>query len=98
MSLFRPAARYPVRAAVGLLLFWLITATALSAPEFPQLTGRVVDAAQLLSPEVKARLVERLEAHEQQTGNQLVVVTLPSLGGYDIDDYGYQLGRHWGIG
>jgi uncharacterized protein len=27
-----------------------------------------------------------------------VVVTLPSLQGYAIDDYGYQLGRHWGIG
>jgi uncharacterized protein len=82
---------------VGLLLL-LVTAIVLSGPDFPQLTGRVVDAAQLLSAEAKARLVERLEAHEQQTGNQLVVVTLPSLGGYDIDDYGYQLGRHWGIG
>ncbi len=58
----------------------------------------MVDAAQLLSPEVQARLATQLQAHEQQTGNQLVVVTLPSLGGYDIADYGYQLGRHWGIG
>jgi len=97
MSSLRSAARYPVQVAAGLLLL-LVTAIVLSAPDFPQLTGRVVDAAQLLSAEAKARLVERLEAHEQQTGNQLVVVTLPSLGGYDIDDYGYQLGRHWGIG
>ncbi len=98
MSLFRAAARFPMRAAAGLLLFCLITSAALSAPEFPQLSGRVVDTAQLLSPEVQARLVTQLQAHEQQTGNQLVVVTLPSLGGYDIADYGYQLGRHWGIG
>jgi uncharacterized protein len=28
----------------------------------------------------------------------LVVVTLPSLQGYEISDYGYQLGRAWGIG
>jgi uncharacterized protein len=28
----------------------------------------------------------------------MVVVTLPSLQGYDISDYGYQLGRAWGIG
>jgi uncharacterized protein len=28
----------------------------------------------------------------------VVVVTIPSLQGYAIEDYGYQLGRHWGIG
>ena len=100
IALLWPAARHPVRPAVGLLtlLFCLFTATALSAPDFPQLTGRVVDTAGLLSAAAKARLVARLETHEQQTGSQLVVVTLPSLGGYDIADYGYQLGRHWGIG
>ena len=27
-----------------------------------------------------------------------MVVTIPSLGGYEISDYGYQLGRAWGIG
>jgi uncharacterized protein len=28
----------------------------------------------------------------------MVVATIPDLGGYDIRDYGYQLGRTWGIG
>ncbi len=84
---------------------WLLSALLLlsirpviAAPEFPQLSGRVVDLAQLLSPGAQARLSERLAAHEQQTGNQLIVVTLTSLEGYSIEDYGYQLGRHWGIG
>src|SRR5690606_33601941 len=40
----------------------------------------------------------QLQAHENASGNQLVVVTLPELGGYSIEEYGYQLGRHWGIG
>ena len=35
---------------------------------------------------------------EQQSQRQLVVVTLNDLQGYDISDYGYQLGREWGIG
>ena len=39
-----------------------------------------------------------LAAHERATGEQVVVVTLHSLQGYTIEDYGYQLGRHWGIG
>ena len=39
-----------------------------------------------------------LADHERATGEQVVVVTLPSLQGYTIEDFGYQLGRHWGIG
>ena len=39
-----------------------------------------------------------LAEHERATGEQVVVVTLDSLQGYSIEDYGYQLGRHWGIG
>src|SRR6185437_5091851 len=48
--------------------------------------------------DVFERLSEKLAAYSQQNGTQLVVVTLPTLNGYPIDDYGYQLGRHWGIG
>jgi uncharacterized protein len=71
---------------------------ALAAPTFPALTGRVVDDAHVLSPDVQADLTSKLAALEAKTGRQLVVVTLPSLQGYDIEDYGYQLGRAWGIG
>ena len=39
-----------------------------------------------------------LARHEQATGQQVVVVTLPSLQGYSIEEFGYQLGRDWGIG
>jgi uncharacterized protein len=39
-----------------------------------------------------------LAALEAKTSRQLVVVTIASLQGYDIADYGYQLGRAWGIG
>lgn len=73
-------------------------AMAQSTPEFPELTGRVVDRADMLSEQVEANLVQMLEAHEQATTEQVVVVTLPDLQGYAIEDYGYQLGRHWGIG
>jgi uncharacterized protein len=82
-------------AAVGLLL---VGALALAAPKFPELTGRVVDGAGLLSATARAALSDKLAAHEAQTSNQVVVVTVPSLDGYDIADYGYQLGRHWEIG
>jgi uncharacterized protein len=73
-------------------------ATTPSGPQFPALTGRVVDDAHVLDAATQADLTAKLAALEQQTTRQVVVVTLPSLGGYDIQDYGYQLLRHWGIG
>lgn len=76
----------------------LVSTTALAAPQFPALTGQVVDEAGILSVPFKSEISVQLAAHEHATTNQLVVVTLKSLQGYDISDYGYQLGRHWGIG
>ncbi|NCP13072.1 MAG: methanol dehydrogenase [Sphingomonadales bacterium] len=67
-------------------------------PQFPALTGRVVDNADILSPEAEAALTAKLEALETQSQRQLVVATVPDLQGYDIADYGYQLGRTWGLG
>ena len=72
--------------------------TAEAAPKFPTLTGRVVDDAHILSDRTRADLDQKLAALEAKTSRQLVVVTLPSLQGYEISDYGYQLGRAWGIG
>jgi uncharacterized protein len=67
-------------------------------PTFPALTDRIVDQAGLLDPAARSRLEAKLQDLEAKTSTQLVVVTLPSLDGYDIADYGYQLGRRWGIG
>ena len=67
-------------------------------PAFPAMTGPVVDDANLLSPQVRQALAQKLLEYARHTSNQIVVVTLPSLHGYPIDEYGYQLGRHWGIG
>ncbi len=65
---------------------------------FSALSGRVVDDANLLDAHTRAQLGQMLEAHEQATGEQVVVATVPDLQGLEIEDYGYQLGRHWGIG
>ncbi len=81
-----------------MVAFALVSGPALAAPSFPPLTGRVVDNAQILSPAAEAKLDGQLAALEQKTGRQLVVATLPSLQGYEIEDYGYQLLRTWAIG
>jgi uncharacterized protein len=73
-------------------------AAQLSDPKFPALTGRVVDDANLLTSEDRRELDAELAALEQKSKDQLVVVTLKSLQGYAIEDFGYRLGRHWRIG
>ena len=90
-----PRLRTLVLAALAVLV--AIAALA-AAPSFPTLTGRVVDQAAVLDPAAEERLTAKLADLEAKTTTQLVVVTLRSLQGYDIADYGYQLGRHWGIG
>ncbi len=82
---------------LALLLFLALPAAA-QDEVFPQLSGRVVDEAEILSPSTEQELIDLLAGHEAATGNQLVVVTLSSLRGYDIADYGVRLGRAWGIG
>ncbi|WP_420022351.1 TPM domain-containing protein [Brevundimonas subvibrioides] len=67
-------------------------------PDFPALSGRVVDQARLLSSEKEAEITARLAQLESDTGDQFVVVTVDSLQDYEIEDYGYRLGRAWGIG
>jgi uncharacterized protein len=84
------------RAVVTLLL--TLVACAAHALTFPELTGRVVEDAGILDSAAKAALESKLAEFEISTTGQLVVVTLKSLQGTSIEDYGYQLGRHWGIG
>jgi uncharacterized protein len=84
--------------AAALLAFALAAGAAQAAPSFPALTGRVVDGAGILSQGAQDKLTALLAEHETQTGNQVVVVTVKSLQDYDVQDYGVQLGRAWGIG
>jgi len=80
------------------VVLYAVASSLLAALSFPELSGRVVDGADLLSAEDENKLTQRLRLHEANTSNQVVVVTLTTLQGEDIADYGYQLGRHWGIG
>jgi uncharacterized protein len=65
---------------------------------FPVLSGRVVDRASLLSVSQRRTLSGQLVDAERKSGHQFVVVTVKSLGGHEIDDYGRKLGNFWGVG
>ncbi|WP_244493368.1 TPM domain-containing protein [Aureimonas sp. N4] len=96
----RPIALLAVRfqAAALVLLAAILLVSPAGAQTFPPLTGRVVDAAGLLDPATRAALTRELEAFETRSSDQVVVATVPDLQGYEIEDYGYRLGRAWGIG
>ncbi len=80
------------------LAFLSLLAFPAAAQDFPKLTGRVVDQANLISPAIEAELDAKLHRLEDETTRQLVVVTVSDLHDYPIEDYGYRLGRAWGIG
>src|SRR3984957_19607977 len=99
MQRLRPRALFvwPQALAVALLTA-LWAALALAAPNFPALTGRVVDQANILSPVTKADLESKLADLEQKSRIQLVVATVPSLGGEEIEPYANELFRAWKLG
>ena len=89
----RSRGRLALFAFVALLL--ILPALAL---DFPALSGRVVDDAGVLDEGTRAALTQKLAEFEAKTTDQFVVVTLKSLQGTSIEDFGVELGRHWQIG
>jgi len=87
-----------VRATPFVAAVLIVVAAVVHAADFPPLTGRVVDAANILSASTRAELTQQLDAFEQRSGIQLVVATVPSLDGVDIETYGVDLARAWQIG
>src|SRR5271163_2510796 len=86
------------RALIGALIAALWVGAALAAASFPPLTGRVVDQAKILSPVTAADLERKLADLEQKSGIQLVVATVSSLGGEEIEPYANELFRAWKLG
>jgi uncharacterized protein len=64
----------------------------------PYLSGRIVDEAGLLSPAVRDRISAMLKAHEAATGNQVAVLTLPTLQGESVEDYAVRVFEDWKLG
>jgi uncharacterized protein len=91
---WRRAASCAAATVLSVCLF-IVSALAL---DFPALSGRVVDEANILNEATLATLTQKLADLETKTTDQLVVVTLKSLQGTSIEDFGNQLGRHWRIG
>ena len=89
---------FRLRAALIAAVTLFTAVVAWAAPNFPALTGRVVDQANVLSSDQNVILPNRLRDFETNSGHQMAVAIVSSLQGYDVRDFGYQLGRFWALG
>jgi uncharacterized protein len=83
---------------LALLLVACLAALTALAADVPYLSGRVVDNAEILKAETKRNLTAQLKAHEQETTNQIAVLTVPSLEGESVESYAEQVFNAWKLG
>lgn len=85
-----------------LLLFltfcWLAVGVGQNILPKPNPPKLVNDAANVLSPEQRQILEQKLVALDDSTSNQIAVVLIPTLDGYEVQEYANKLFREWGIG
>ena len=68
------------------------------AVNYPNPTGFVTDTAQMLTTEERQSLETSLRRLKTEIGNEVAIVTIPSLEGEPIEDYAVKLFAQWGIG
>ncbi|RWD66498.1 MAG: YgcG family protein, partial [Mesorhizobium sp.] len=83
---------------LGLLAALFLLPLAALAADLPALTGRVVDNAGIIDAGTRAALTQKLADFETKGSDQIVVATIPSLGGEEIEPYANRLFRFWKLG
>ncbi len=83
---------------LAVILICAFARVGVAEPTYPDLTGRIIDQAGLLTSADKAQIETELAALEGTSSDQLAIVTVNSLQGYSIEDYAIGLARKWGIG
>lgn len=93
------SARRPAALSAGLAVFLALGLVAFAfAIAFPPLTGRIVDQANVIPAETRNAIEPKLVDLEQKSGIQLVVATVNSLEGNEIEPYANELFRFWQLG
>ena len=90
------------RLAAPVAVLWALLLALLSSAAWAQLPARpegpIADYANVLSPADSAALDAKLRAYNQATGRAIIVATVPSLDGEEIEPYAQKLAESWGIG
>ncbi len=85
-------------AIAGLFLFALAGLGPAQGADVPFLTGRVVDNAEILKPATREKITVALKAHEQASGDQIAVLTVPTIGDESIEEYAVKVFENWKLG
>src|SRR5439155_6562044 len=85
-------------ATAGLFIVALAWLGCALGAEVPFLTGRVVDNAEILKPATREKITAALKAHEQASGDQIAVLTVPTIGGESIEEYAVKVFENWKLG
>ena len=94
----RGAPRNTYLVFLGLLASILFLPLTAFAADLPALTGRVVDNAGIIDAATEAALTQKLADFETKGSDQIVVATIPSLDGEEIEPYATRLFRFWKLG
>ena len=81
-----------------LFAIMLLSGSIIAGQDIPYMTGRVTDNAQILTAQTRSLLTESLKAHENRTGNQIAILTVPSLNNENIEDYAVEVFNEWKLG
>ena len=87
-----------MRRGILTLLLFLLLPINVSALQVPKLTSYVNDQAQMLSTGTEQKIENFLRNFETTDSTQLMVLTVNSLEGEAIEDYGLRVAESWGIG
>jgi uncharacterized protein len=82
----------------GIAAILLLAAVLAGAADVPYLTGRVVDDAEILKPATRERIAAQAKAHEDKSTDQIVVLTVPTLGGESVEEYANRVFAAWKLG
>jgi uncharacterized protein len=76
----------------------IAASAAFAGPDIPYLSGRVNDYAGVMSESARLALSDSLRIHEEKTGNQIAVLTIPTLNGQGIEEYATAVFNEWKLG
>ena len=88
----------PVRLTLVVVVTLLLICQGAAALDVPQLKGRVNDDAGILSSTTERQLDAVLKDLEQTDSTQIVVLTLPSLQGENLEEFSIRVAQQWLIG
>ena len=88
----------PLRVSSALAALTFAVSVAANAADVPFLTGRVVDNAEILKPATRDHITTVLKAREDATGDQIAVLTIPTINGEPIEEFATKVFDNWKLG